>query len=243
LRSGNNLSAAELTDSLQVLNDLLDSWSAKSTLVFVSPTITTDQNGATLTLVPSKQTYTLGNLNGNENFLLARPPQIPHGLRVSIIINAGSQAPNELPMDMYDDVQWQGVPNKATPSIYPQVCYPEWTFPDMTLSFWPVPTQASPVVIYGAPQALTQFPDLVTAFSFPTGYARAIRYNLALDLFDEFSGDPGKLQGIAARAAQAKGVIESLNSVAREATCDPAILGSDRPMGNIFSGGPSRNYP
>ena len=37
---------------------------------------------------------------------------------------------------MYDDVQWQGVSNKSSPSILPQVCFVDASnavFPDMVL--------------------------------------------------------------------------------------------------------------
>ena len=198
LRSGLGLSNAELTDSAQVLNDLLDAWSASRKTIFVVLRTTLDQNQNTLTLIPNQQTYTLGNSNQNENFLLPRPPRLE---RVSIMYSASQQTPVELPMEMADDVKWQAIPNKNTPSLLPQVCYVEKNFPDMSLSFFPIPTQANPVVLY-LWQALLQFPDLTSEFSFPPGYARAIRYNLAVDLAAEFPCDMTKLQLVMARAAR-----------------------------------------
>ena len=237
LRSGQNLSGAELTDSQQVLNDLLDSWSADRTTVFVVPRITLDQNQNTLTLIANQQTYTLGNALGNENFLLARPPKLE---RVSIMYSASQQTPVELPMDMYDDVEWQGVSNKSTSSLLPQVCYVEEDFPDMQLSFWPVPTQANPVVLYSW-AALQQFPDLTSPFSFPPGYARAIRYNLAIDLAAEFPCDMTKLPVVQKNAQQALALIRSVNLKAKVAVCDEAIVGSYGKMGNIYTGTANRS--
>jgi len=237
LRSGQNLSGDELKDSQMVLNDLLDAWSAQRIMVFVVQRVTLDQNQATLMLKASQQTYSLGNQGNNEDFLLSRPARLE---RVSIMYSASQQTPVELPMDMYDDVQWQGIANKSTPSLLPQVCYVEENFPDMNLSFWPVPTQANPVVLY--PWALLNlFPDLTSQFSFPPGYARAIRYNLAVDLAAEFPCDMTKLQLVLKQAAIYKADIASFNVKAKEAFCDEAIVGSYGKMGNIFTSTANRS--
>lgn len=237
LRSGLSLSASELADCKTVLNDLLDSWSAKRTTTFVVQRITLDQNQNTLVLIPSQQTYTLGNQNGTENFLLPRPPRLE---RVSIMYSASQPTPVELAMDMLDDVGWQSIANKSTSSLLPQVCYVEKNFPDMNLSFWPIPTQANQVVLY-AWSALQQFADLTSQFSFPPGYARAIRYNLAVDLAAEFPCDLTKLQVVMKIAAQSKADIESLNIEPKVAVCDEAIVGSYGKMGNIYTGAANRS--
>lgn len=237
LRSGLNLAGDELNDCKMVLNDLLDAWSANRTTIFTVQRVTLDQNQVALSLVAGQQTYSLGNVLGNENFLLARPPRLE---RVSVLYSASQSTPDELAMDMYDDVQWQSIANKSTPSLLPQVCYVEKNFPDMNLSFWPVPSQANPVVLY-VWGALQLFPDLKTQFLFPPGYARALRFNLAVDLAAEFPCDMTKLPLVTQRAALYKAEIESLNIEAKAATCDEALLGSDGRMGNIYSGTPNRS--
>jgi hypothetical protein len=236
LRSGLNLSGAELTDCQQVLNDMLDAWGVDRTLVYVVPRVTLNQNQATLMLKANQATYTLGNLTGNEDFFLPRPPRLE---RVSIMYSASQQTPVELAMDMYDDVRWQSVANKSTPSLLPQVCYVEESFPDISLTFWPVPTQANPVVLY-LWQALTQFSDLTSQFTFPPGYPRAIRYNLALDLAAEFPCDLTKLPLVQKIAANSLAAIRGLNVKAKEAVCDEAIIGSGGKSGNIYTSTASR---
>lgn len=237
LRSGQNLSGDELKDCQQVLNDMLDAWGIDRTTVFVAPRVTLNQNQATLMLKANQATYTLGNSTQNEDFLLARPARLE---RVSIMYSASQQTPVELGMDMYDDVQWQSVSNKSTPSLLPQVCYVEETFPDMMLTFWPVPTQANPVVLY-LWQALTQFADLTQQFSFPPGYARAIRYNLAVDLAAEFPCDLTKLPLVQKIAVQSKAALAAINVRPKEAVCDEAIVGSSGKMGNIYTSTASRS--
>ena len=239
LRSGQNMSAGELSDCLQVANDMFDGFSAERLMVYVVQRIVNDQNGKTLSLVANQQAYKLGNANQTEDFLLPRPPRLE---RVSIIYPIGSPTVNEIPMDMYDDVRWQAVPNKNTSSILPQVCYPELTADgtDYVLSFWPFPTQANPVALYSW-SALNQFPSLSAKFFFPPAYARMVAFNLALDLGVEFGADPAKIQWVSKLADRAKAVVQAMNQPMKEAVCDPYIVGSGGVRGNIFAGAPSRS--
>jgi hypothetical protein len=240
LRAGQNLTADEQNDALQVANDLLDAWSAKRLMVFAIPYTTQDQNGNTLTLVAGLGHYTLGNVLGTENFLMNRPARIE---RVSVMYSASQQTPVEVPMEMYDSVAWQGVANKTTPSLIPRGVYIEANANavDFDLYFWPVPTQANPVVLY--PWALlSQFPNLQTQFSFPPAYARAIRYNLAVDLAAEFPGDPQKLQLVMKIAKNALDDVASINSPIKEAWCDEAIVNTHGSRGNIYTGTPTRSH-
>ena len=237
LGSGEDPPESELTDAQQALNDMLDSWSAQRTSIFTVPRVTVDQNQNTLVLIANQQALTLGNSSGTENLLLARPPRLD---RVAIMYSASQQTPVEVPLEMLDDVQWEAISNKSTPSLLPQTCFNDKGFPDMTLSFWPIPTQANPIVLYPW-IALQQFADLKTKFSFPPAYARAIRYNLAVDLAAEFPGDLQKLPLVMKIAGDAKRYIESINAPTKVAFCDPAIVGSGGPRGNIYTGAPSRS--
>lgn len=237
LRSGQGLSQAELTDCQQVLNDMLDAWSSQKRTIFVVSRTTLDQNQKAFNLKAGQQTYTLGNAIGNEDFLLPRPPRLE---RVSVMYSASQQTPVELPMDMYDDTQWQGVANKSTQSLLPQVCYAETGFPDISLNFWPVPTQANPVVLY-LWNSLQQFPDLTSQFSFPPGYARALRFNLAVDLAAEFPADLTKFSLVKERAAVYRSEIETLNVRAKEAVCDAALVAGNGASGNIFTSSANRS--
>lgn len=235
LRSGQNLSAGELKDCGQVLNDMLDAWSAERVMVFAIGPITLDQNLKPLTLIAGQQAYSLGNIVGNENLFLPRPPKLE---RVSVLYNASQSTPVELGMEMYDDVQWQGIANKSTPSLLPQVCFDDGGFPDRTLYFWPIPSQANLLTLY-AWQALTQFANLAAQFQFPPAYAEAIRYNLALRLAAEFPGDLSKLALVKSIADEGRMRLQTMNAPMKVATCDPAIV-SNGAMGNIYTDTASR---
>jgi hypothetical protein len=239
LRSGLNLSNDELTDCALVLNSMLDSFSIERTQIPATAIQTLDQNQKTLTLVPNQASYALGNAIGTENFLLPRPSRVE---RVSIMYAASQPTPVEIDMEMYDDVQWQGIANKSTPSILPQVCFVDDSsavFPDMVLYFWPVPTQANPVILY-IWGLLQQFPNLTAPFLFPPGYAEMLRYNLALRLAAEFPCDLQKLAIVQKLAAESKERVAGINVRPKEAVCDSALLPSGG-MGNIYTGSASRS--
>lgn len=240
LRSGYNATAAELSDCLTVLQDMLDEWSAQRLIVYALPYTTLDQNGVTLTLKAGQQKYFLGNLNGTEDFKLPRPPKIEN---VSVIYTASPSTPVEIGMDMYGPKEWQAIPNKQTPSILPQVCYVEPTVDgtDWILYFWPIPTQNQPLVLYPW-AALNQFSSLQAKFAMPPAYSKAIRYNLAEDLAAEFSTDLTKFPLVTKKAAQSLATIKAINlSMSMPVVwCDEAIVGTHS-RGNIFAGGPNRN--
>lgn len=240
LRSGQNLSGDELNDCKIVLNDMLDALSIERIMIPAVFPQKLDQNQATLVLIPGQQSYTLGNVNQNENFLLPRPSRLE---RVSILYNASQSTPVELPMDMYDDVEWQGIANKSVTSILPQVCFVDdslQVFPDMVVYFWPIPTQANPVILY-LWGVLTLFPDLTSQFLFPPGYAEMLRYQLAVRLAAEFPCDLQKFPLVQDLAAQMKSRVAGINVVAKEAVCDEALVGSNGKMGNIYTSTANRS--
>lgn len=238
LGSGEAPTASEVQDAGLILNQMLDAWSAERVSVFVVTPVSQDQNGNTLSLVANQQKYLLGNQVGTEDFFLQRPPRLE---RVSVLYSASQQTPVEIAMKMYDDQQWQGIANKNTPSLLPEVCYVEPTFPDTSLYFWPTPNLANPVILY-LWQALTQFEDINLPMTFPPGYMEAIAYNLAMRLYAEFPGDPSKFQVVQQLAAQSKARINSINAPIKVATCDDALLGTSYPRGNIITGATSRSH-
>ena len=129
------------------------------------------------------------------------------------------------------------------PSLLPQVCFADSSnavFPDMVLYFWPVPTQANPVILY-LWTVLQLFPDLNAQFLFPPAYAEMIRYNLAVRLAAEFPCDMAKFPLVKELAQQAKARVAGMNAIPKEAVCDEALVGSDGKMGNIFTGTANRS--
>jgi hypothetical protein len=240
LRSGLALTNDELLDCLVVANSMLDAFSIERTQIPAVTIQALDENQVALTLKANQAAYTLGNVKQNEDFLLPRPSRVE---RVSILYSASQQTPVERPLEMVDDVGWQAISNKSTPSLLPEVCFVDQSnavFPDTVLYFWPVPTQANPVVLYTW-SLLQQFTDLKTKFLFPPGYAEMLRYQLAIRLAAEFPCDMQKFAIVKDLAIEAKARVAGINTFAKEAVCDQAIVGSHGKMGNIFTGSANRS--
>lgn len=164
----------EANDSMESFQEMVDSWNADNLAIF-----TIGSNDFPLTL--NQQSFTFGP---GGNFNLSRPAKI---VGMSAILLNNPSNPVEVPMSMYTWDQWQmQVPVKNVQGTFPQICYDDGGMPLRTLNFWPIPTiQQNNVRIYSW-QSLLWPAMLQTLLNFPPGYARAFRYNLAVELAPEF---------------------------------------------------------
>lgn len=217
LANGEAPSAAEASDGLTILNQLLDSWNTERLAIF------TIQRQVVVPAV-LKQAYTVGT---GGDFNIPRPPRIE---RVGVISLVNAAQPLELPVEMLTDVGWQAIPVKNISSSLPLKVWNDLGYPLMTLSFWPIPSVQVNFALYTW-TALTQFPDLVTDEEFPPGYLKALRYNLALDLAPEF-GVQQVPPIVAAQAVESKGKIKALNQPVLDLRCDSAVV---NPRGGVYN--------
>lgn len=219
--SGETAPAADVADALVVLNQMIEAWGAESLSIFALNTSTFD-------FVAGQQAYTLGT---GGNFNVARPARINY---VSVISNTNPAQPNEIPIQMLTDEEWQNIPVKLTTSTLPTAVNDDDAFPLRNLSFWPVPSDPSAQARLYLWAALNQFTDLTTDFTFPPGYMEALKYNLAIRLAAEWRADlsPLTLQ----LAMDAKGRIKSQNIEPVLVKCDPAIVATGGTRWNYLTG-------
>ena len=88
-----------------------------------------------------------------------------------------------------NQLQYNNIAVKTVQSTYPQVMFVNMTFPDITLSVYPVPSRMLEFHFISV-QPLANATTLSTDLAFPPGYLRAFRYNLALELAPEFNVEP-----------------------------------------------------
>jgi hypothetical protein len=226
LASGEPASASDASDSLMILNQMVDSWQAERLMIYTIAI-------TTFSLVVGQQTYTLG---AGGDFNTARPARIEN----YTIINLSNPAmPLELPLISLTDSEWAAIPVKNIPSSLPRNVYNDGSFPLSNLSYYPIPNINVNANIY-AWQPLSQFVDLSsTQYSFPPAYLRAIRYNLAVDLAAEFPGNPQSLPIVSQIAVQSKAVIKSFNTPILDLRCDEALNSSKSGKYNIFTDMPA----
>jgi hypothetical protein len=221
LASGESPSSAESSDALEVLNDMIDSWNAQRLAIFsVVP--------QTFSLTAGQQAYTVGT---GGNFNIQRPARID---RVSVISLYNAAQPLELPIALLTNEQWQAVPVKNITSALPVSVWDDHGFPLRTLSYFPIPSTQVQTKLYSW-TPLSSFADLVTDYEFPPGYAKAIRYNLAVDLAPEF-GVTQLNPLVVAQAQMALGVVKSMNAPLVDLYCDPALAPAGNKVFNWLTG-------
>jgi len=215
LGRGESLNAEESADALQVLNNMLGSWSAEGGLVFHNTNETFNVNGAA--------SYTIGT---GADFNTSRPMRI-----VSAYISDGNA---DTPLERMDVSQYNDVADKdLTGRSY--AYYYDANFPEGRIYFYPIPSGAYTVTLFMV-KRLTEFAALNTPYSFPPEYQDAIVKNLMINLAPYYSIEPTPNQIRLAR--DAKSVI--LTSVGanenNEASQDPALTQYYDGLFNFYTG-------
>lgn len=174
LAEGETPSAATSQDALVATQQMIDSWSTERLAVYATQTqtFTWPSNVATRTIGPTGDFVGVRPVSVDDSTYFKDP-----GTGVSFNI----QLVNEL--------QYNSIPVKDGQSTYPRVMFVENTFPDTTMTVYPVPSQALTFKIVSV-QELTQPANLATDLAFPPGYLRAFTFNLAMEIAPEFGVEP-----------------------------------------------------
>lgn len=174
LAEGEIPSASVSQDSLMALNQMIDSWNTERLSTFV----TQDQ------VFTWPAGYISRDLGPSGDFVGLRPILMDDatyyrdpGTNVSFGIKFINQQ------------QYDGIAVKTVTSTYPQVCWVNMGFPDITLTIYPKPTRDLEWHFISV-QELDRPADLSTIMYYPPGYLRAFTYNLAMEIAPEFGVEP-----------------------------------------------------
>jgi hypothetical protein len=172
--SGNALPESVYQDNLVALNQMIDSWNTERLSVFATQDQVFSWPASTIkrTLGPT------GNFVGNRPVLVDdatyfRDPLTNVSFGVRII----------------NQQQYDGIAVKTVTSTYPQIIWVNMTYPDIEMYVYPVPTRVVEWHFISV-EELIKPASLTTTISFPPGYLRAFRYNLAMELAPEFGVEP-----------------------------------------------------
>lgn len=209
LVKGEDPSADEADDGLEMLNDLLSSISNDSMVVYA-------RTEDTLTLSAGTATYTIGT---GGTFNTARPVKI-----ISAYVRSGNI---DYDLNLINDEEYASIVLKSTGSIPQFVNYTNG-FPLGTLKFYPVPTAGYQLFLLSEKE-LGQL-TLNQTISLPPGWKRMLIYNLAVDMAAEY-GQPVTPE-IKMIADDSKGEIRKAIMTARSMQWETGV-GSD---GNIYGG-------
>jgi hypothetical protein len=128
--------------------------------------------------------------------------------------------------------QYNGIAVKTVTSTYPQVIWVNMTYPDVEMYIYPVPTKVLEWHFVSV-EELTQPALLSTALTFPPGYLRAFRYNLACEFAPEFGIEPPPT--VSRIAMTSKRNLKRINNPDDIMSLPYSIVGT-RQRYNIFAG-------
>lgn len=181
----------EATNCLVRLNGLLDSWRTESLAAYALARVSASVSAATATVGPAG------------TFVIASRPE---RLELGCFFSAGGV---DYPIAPIGAERYNSIPVKTNGSLGPAVAYLDEAWPTATVYFYPVPASAVTVTLLVQTQ-ITAFANLTTDYSLPPGYARALAYDLAVEMAPEYQVplSPSFMQ----RAAAAKRSVTRVNS-------------------------------
>lgn len=224
LAEGETPSAATSQDALYALNQMIDSWNTERLAVFSTidqimnwlPNTKNATLGPTGTLTPLDPLYSPVRPVLVDDATYFRDPAsgISYGIK------------------LINQQQYDGIAVKTVTSTYPQVMFVNMTYPDIDIYVYPVPTKLLEFHFISV-QELDQPALLSTSLTFPPGYLRAFRYNLACELAPEFGVEPSaQVQRI---AMYSKRNLKRINNPDDVMALPYSIVGT-RQRFNIFAG-------
>lgn len=202
---GQTPTADALNDGLETLNDMVDGWAVDGLTV----------RALERKVFPMRVGMGKYLCGPAADFDVAKPSYID--AFAYYIDNDQS----EYRIDPADDVEWASISNKLQGGDPQRAHYGNSTSGlEFAIDYWPVPSRAMFAVLY-LPTVIVRFKDLITQYTFPAGYVRALRYNLALDLAPEYETS---LDAIVVNKAA-----EYLADV-RRTNIKPRLIAPDGPM-------------
>jgi hypothetical protein len=201
LAEGETPSASMAQDALSAFDQMVDSWNTERLAVFC----TQDQ---TYMWPAGERIQTLGP-SGDFLYLLGTQSEVPITTQDDDYIsvedgNNVAQRPILLDDSTFfrdpstnvsygikfiNQLQYNNIAVKTVQSTYPQVMFVNNTFPNISMSVYPVPNRVLEFHFISV-QRLLDPASLSTEILMPPGYLRAFRYNLALELAPEFGVEP-----------------------------------------------------
>ena len=217
LAEGETPSAETSQDALRAMDQMIDSWNTERLSVFSTQDQVFTWPAGTLsrTLGPT------GDFVGNRPILL---DDATYFKDPSTGVSYG--------IKMINQQQYDGIAVKTVSSTFPQVLFVNMTYPDIDMFIYPRPTRALEWHFISV-EELTQPATLDTVLTFPPGYLRAFRYNLACELAPEFGVEPSpQVQRIAMTSKRNLKRINNPNDIMSM----PYSLIASRQRYNIFAG-------
>lgn len=161
LGAGDAAPAEDATDALVALNQMLDTWSADSLLVYTI-------NEQSFALTAGVKTYTIGT---GGSFNTPRPVAIQYAY-------TRDSTNLDRPLGLIGVEQYSAIGLKSQPNTFPEALYFDPSFPLADVNLYPAPLSGLTLFL-GLWQPFTEVASLDTSFTYPPGYEAALTYSLA----------------------------------------------------------------
>ena len=217
LAEGEVPSAETSQDALAAMQQMIESWNTERLSVFS----TQDQVFTWPAGVLSRFLGPTGDFVGNRPVLL---DDSTYFRDASTNVSYGIKFINQQ--------QYDGIAVKTVTSTYPQVMWINMSYPDIEMYVYPKPIRALEWHFISV-EELTQPATLATNLSFPPGYLRAFRYNLACEMAPEFGTEPSAQ--VRRIAMSSKRNIKRINSPG-DIMSMPYSIVATRQRFNVFAG-------
>ena len=204
----------DLNDALITLNELFDSWDLQPMAVYSSP----NENWV---LTPGQAVYDWGITAGAGMFTSERPVFINN----VTCVRAGLSTPVVvLSQDEYDSISLK----TTSRPVIERIRYVN-SFPLGQITCYPVPTEAI-TLNFNVNRQLAGPVSLQSALALPPGYMRAIRYNLAVELWPEYVNASTDINSIKMIARESFGKVKISNTEDTPSSFDdvPGVGGGGR---------------
>jgi hypothetical protein len=204
--TGEDPTINESYDALVALNDLIDLWQTERLML---PT----QRRIYLGLVPNQLSYWLGTdssdpANGIPSVDIAGGAIVrPLSVHQAGVLDNNTGL--ELPVRILTAKEYDRIPLQALAGTYPEGLRFEPRFPNALVTLYPTPTSSSLTLLLLVDVAIPPFASVSDSVLLPPGYARALRYALAIELAEHYGKQASP--AILAGAAEAKDRIKNSN--------------------------------
>lgn len=185
------LTSSEMNDGLDALNLMLDSWRLERLSLW---SLKHDSH----VLTGSQATYTIGP-GGDIN--TTRPTKFEDAFVRGANVDYS--------IDLISQVQYDAIAYKPTVGI-PRKLFYDAAYPLGTIYLYPVPISSAYTLYLNSYGEIESFANIADAFSLAPGYARAIIFNLAVELAPDFNKVPSA--EVVRMAKQSMRYIKRLNT-------------------------------
>lgn len=180
IEGGESLDTTESTNGLAVLNDMLEAWQLQNFFIYAHV-------NTSFAITSGVGTYAIGT---GQTWNTTRPIGIRNGFTTISGI--------DYPFLMIGDAEFNSISYKAQQGSWPQVANYTASYPYGSITFWPIPVQASTATL-SLDTPLSSVASLSTSIDLPPGYSKLLKYNLAVELAAEYSVPvPEQVRSIAA---------------------------------------------